>query len=74
MYRNVYARDYLEILLVSAISTLLINRFILHLTHYPSVGGSKYHIAHMLYGGLLMLVAIVINLSFWGCACSGCAR
>ena len=66
LYRNVYARDYLEIFLVSAISALLINRFILHITHYPSVGGSKYHIAHMLYGGLLMLVAIVVNLSFLG--------
>jgi hypothetical protein len=66
LYRNVYARDHLELLLVSAISALLINRFFLHLAHYPSVGGSKYHIAHMLYGGLLMLAAIVINLSFLG--------
>ncbi|HVV25950.1 MAG TPA: hypothetical protein VHC21_02880 [Candidatus Saccharimonadales bacterium] len=66
LYRNIYARDHLEIFLVTAISALLINRFFLHITHYPSVGGSKYHIAHMLYGGLLMLTAIVINLSFLG--------
>jgi len=66
LYRNIYARDHLEVFLVTAISALLINRFFLHITHYPSVGGSKYHIAHMLYGGMLMLAAIVINLSFLG--------
>ncbi len=64
-YRNVQAQDNLELFLVSAISSLLLLRFFLHLTGYPQVGGSL-HIAHMLYGGLLMMAAIVIHLSFLG--------
>jgi hypothetical protein len=66
LYRNIYARDHLEVFLVTAITALLLNRFFLHLTHYPSVGGSKYHIAHMLYGGMLMVAAIALSLSFLG--------
>lgn len=66
LYRNVNARDYLEIFLVTAVSALLINRFFLYLTNYPSIGGSRFHIAHMLYGGALMLVAIVLLFCFLG--------
>lgn len=65
-YRNVRARDHLEIFLVSAISSLLLLRFFLKITGYPQVGGGSLHIAHMLYGGLLMLVAITLNISFLG--------
>ncbi|MDB5170821.1 MAG: putative rane protein, partial [Candidatus Saccharibacteria bacterium] len=65
-YRNAQARDHLELFLVSAISSLLLLRFYLYLTGYPQVGGDSLHIAHMLYGGLLMMAAIVINLSFLG--------
>jgi hypothetical protein len=65
-YRNVHARDHLEIFLVSAISSLLLLRFFLYLTGYPQVGGGSLHIAHMLYGGLLMLVAITLAVSFLG--------
>ncbi|HEY5442260.1 MAG TPA: hypothetical protein VIJ68_01845, partial [Candidatus Saccharimonadales bacterium] len=65
-YRNVNAGDYLEIFLVSAISALLLLRFFLYLSGYPQVGGGSLHIAHMLWGGLLMLVAIIFNLAFLG--------
>jgi hypothetical protein len=65
-YRNVRARDHLEIFLVSAVSSLLLLRFFLKITGYPQVGGGSLHIAHMLYGGLLMLAAIVLNISFLG--------
>lgn len=64
--RNVEARSLLDIFFVSGITSILLLRFYLHLTHYPTVGGTKYHIAHMLYGGLLMLVAVVANLAFFG--------
>lgn len=64
--RNVRARDQLEVFLVSAVSSLLLLRFYLYLTGYPQVGGGNLHIAHMLYGGLLMLVAIVLCLTFLG--------
>lgn len=65
-YRNVHARDHLEIFLVSAVSSLLIIRFFLHITGYPQLGGGSLHIAHMLYGGLLMMAAIVLALTFIG--------
>jgi hypothetical protein len=63
--RNARAGDLLELFLVAAISSLLLTRFYLELTHYPQIGGSL-HIAHMLPGGLLMLTAIVILVSFIG--------
>jgi len=65
-YRNVHGRDHLEVFLVSAITALLALRFYLNATGYPQVGGGTLHIAHMLFGGLLMLAALVITLSFLG--------
>lgn len=65
-YRNIYARDLLEMFLISAVSSLLLVRFYLHVAGYPQLGGANFHIAHMLYGGLLMMGAIVILLSFIG--------
>jgi hypothetical protein len=64
--RNIQAREQLELFIVSAISSLLLLRYYLYLTGYPQVGGGSLHIAHMLYGGLLMLIAIVLMLSFLG--------
>jgi hypothetical protein len=65
-FRNVRGRDNLEIFLVAAISSLLLLRFLLYLTGYPQVGGGSLHIAHMLWGGLLMLAAITLTISFLG--------
>jgi hypothetical protein len=64
--RNVQAREQLEVFIVSGISSLLLLRYYLHLTGYPQVGGGSLHIAHMLLGGMLMLVSIVLMLSFLG--------
>jgi hypothetical protein len=64
-HRNVSARDNLELFLVSAASSLLLLRFFLKVSGYPQVGGSL-HIAHMLYGGLLMLASITLVISFLG--------
>lgn len=65
-YRYTNARDLLDIFLVSAVTSLLAVRFYLHATGYPQIGGGSLHIAHMLYGGLLMMAAIVISLAFIG--------
>ncbi len=71
MFKNVFNRnarsaDLLEIFFVAALSTVLLTRFYLELANYPSVGGDTLHIAHMLPGGLLMLIAMVISFSFIG--------
>ena len=51
---------------MSAVATVLMTRFILRLSGYPSVGGSHFHIAHVLDGGLLMAVALVLMMAFLG--------
>jgi ABC-type multidrug transport system fused ATPase/permease subunit len=54
----------LDTVLVCAVGTILIIRTQLWLTNYPQLGGHGLHIAHLLWGGLGMLIAIVILVSF----------
>jgi hypothetical protein len=54
----------LTTLLVCAVSTVLLTRSFLALAGYPQVGGSKFHIAHVLYGGLLLTAACISLLAF----------
>jgi hypothetical protein len=59
--RDVDAGSTLQLLLVSAIAAVLVTRLYLSLTGYPRMGGSgPLHIAHLLWGGLLMLVSVSI--------------
>jgi hypothetical protein len=46
------------------VTTILVIRLQLWVTHYPKLGGGKLHIAHLLWGGLAMLIAVVLLLSF----------
>jgi len=62
--RSLYGEDLLEDFLVSAVSAVLLIRLYLSLTGYPQLGGGGLHVAHMLWGGLLMLVAIILSLGF----------
>lgn len=54
----------LEWFLVSAVAMILIIRTQLWLTNYPQLGGNGLHIAHLLYGGFFMAVAIWISLIY----------
>jgi hypothetical protein len=56
----------LERFFVSAVVTVLLIRAWLGLTGYPQIGGDGLHIAHMLFGGIGMLVALLVNLTFLG--------
>jgi hypothetical protein len=49
-----------ELFLGTAVATVLVVRSALAATGYPQVGGSGLHVAHVLYGGLLMGAAIAI--------------
>ena len=49
--------------LIVAALTVLALRVYLAAAHYPQLGGDGLHIAHVLWGGLLMAVAIGILLS-----------
>jgi hypothetical protein len=54
------------VLLVSAVTAVLVTRLYLSMTGYPRVGAGPLHIAHLLWGGLLMLAAQILLLSALG--------
>src|SRR6202011_2818732 len=64
--RNLDAGQLLETFLVSAVAALLSVRFFLGVTGYPRLGGGGLHIAHMLWGGALLVAAVMILLSYLG--------
>jgi hypothetical protein len=64
--RNVDIGDLQDTFLVCAVATILIIRLQLWLTNYPQLGGGKLHIAHLLWGGLGMLIALILLLSYVG--------
>jgi hypothetical protein len=56
----------LEVFLVTAVASVLLIRFFLSITGYPQIGGESLHIAHMLWGGLLMMVSVFLLLAYLG--------
>src|SRR6266700_2919755 len=64
--RNLDAGKLLETFLVSAVAAFLGVRFFLGVTGYPRLGGGGLHIAHMLWGGTLMVAAVLLLLSYLG--------
>ena len=64
--RDFEAGSYLQDFLVATVVAILLTRLFLELTGYPRVGGGGLHVAHMLWGGLLMLVALVLLLAVLG--------
>ena len=60
------ASAFLERFFVSAVVAVLLIRAWLGLTGYPQIGGDGLHIAHMLFGGIGMLIALLANLTFLG--------
>lgn len=64
LIRDADAPRNLEIFIVSAIGAILLTRIYLQLTGFPQIGGEKLHIAHMLWGGLLMLAALILLVTY----------
>ena len=62
--RNIDVGEMTDTFLVIAVGTVLVIRFQLWLTNYPQLSTGKLHIAHLLWGGLLMMLAIIIMISF----------
>ncbi len=54
----------LSTLLVCAVATVVFTRAFLAATGYPQVGGGSLHIAHVLYGGLLLTAAVITAIAF----------
>src|SRR2546426_5358622 len=64
--RNLDAGKLLESFLVSAVAAFLGVRFFLGVTGDPRLGGGGLHIAHMLWGGGLMVAALLVLLGYLG--------
>lgn len=64
--RNVDFSELQLTFLVSAVATILVIRTQLWLTNYPQLGGHGLHIAHLLWGGLFMVLAIGVLITFAG--------
>jgi len=58
------AENYLLITLLSFALTVSITRLFLNLTGYPQIGGGDLHIAHVLWGGLILFIAALLPLLF----------
>jgi len=59
---NYSSRNLLDIYVIATLSSVLLTRLFLQLTGYPQLGGDGLHIAHVLWGGLLMMVATLLLL------------
>lgn len=56
----------MRVLTVTGIATVLLTRAYLAATGYPQVGNGTLHIGHVVWGGLLMIVALTIALVWVG--------
>lgn len=64
--RAIQAASYLQAFVLSGVVTVLAVRAYLKATDYPQLGGGGLHIAHVLWGGLLLAVGLGIPLVFLG--------
>ncbi len=60
--RRARAETYLLISLVALAGSVIATRLFLEITGYPQLGNSELHIAHALWGGLLLLAAALLPL------------
>ncbi|HEX9028850.1 MAG TPA: DUF4795 domain-containing protein, partial [Anaerolineales bacterium] len=58
------AEHYVLIMLLSFAASISLTRLFLEMTGYPQIGGGTLHIAHLLWGGLLLFIASLIPLIY----------
>lgn len=64
--RDTSAVRHLVTFLVASVVTVLVTRAYLAAADYPQIGGGGLHLAHVLWGGLLMALAMMLLLSYVG--------
>jgi hypothetical protein len=64
--RSIYAGRDIEFFMVVAVATILTVRSVLAATGWPQLGGGKIHFAHLLWGGLGMLIALILYMAMEG--------
>jgi hypothetical protein len=62
--RRDHAERYLLITLLSFAASVSLTRLFLSLTGYPQIGNGELHIAHLLWGGLLLFIGCLLPLIF----------
>lgn len=62
--RDAEGADRFEVFLVSSILSIAVTRLFLVVTGFPQLGGDGLHLAHLLWGGLAMLVAQLMFMLF----------
>jgi hypothetical protein len=55
---------HLDTFLVCAVAAVLGNRIFLIITGYPQLGNGTLHISHAIWGGMMMMIALVIAIAF----------
>ncbi len=63
LVRYIHYKLLIEEFLISSLFAILGIRFFLKISNYPRLGGDVLHISHMLWGGLLMFIAIILLLT-----------
>lgn len=58
--RDIHYKLFIEEFIISSLIAILGIRTFLKITRYPQLGGEGFHISHMLWGGLLMFVALML--------------
>lgn len=64
--KRAQAVSYMQFFLVFSVIAVLFTRLFLKLTNYPTLGGDSIHIAHMLWGGMLLVIGGLLLLLFHG--------
>ncbi len=64
LFRRLHAEQYLLLTLISFAASVSVTRLLLYLTGYPQLGNGELHVAHVLWGGLLLFVACLLMLVF----------
>jgi hypothetical protein len=62
--RDAEGADRFEIFLVCSVLSIALTRMVLAATGFPRLGGGTLHLAHLLWGGLGMLVALLLFMLF----------
>lgn len=62
--RNIEAHEFFESFIIFSVVSILGIRIFLSLTHYPQLGAGQLHIAHLLWGGLCMTIALLLFFLF----------
>jgi len=62
--RDAEGPERFELFVVCAVAAVALTRIFLVITGYPQIGGGGLHFAHLLWGGLLMLLGLLVFMLF----------